>query len=327
MAICFRINASTPDNICANSSAKDPTTGTLLGGEALEIGAGFLGPYEAYLLSKAAKKGIKDLKTKPATEADEKIDSARRDILKTGAVMTGGAVLYPTAKKLGMFDDLAKGVKAARVLPKVKGMPTWFNPLVTKMEREGLDITSDVIKLKKLEYEKLGYSSDAGGIEVVQAKKLEIPVIGKKEPEIVKMIEYKNGDILIESNTSGGAFNSSFDLYYNSPKEIIDETTKKKITRPGDFVIFEDRPQYVSPQFYGDDALELERMEIKIDDSISDLEKLEEIGTGKKPNLEKIKKRKENKEYVEKNPRSDADSRLPDPDPDYDYGSYIKEND
>ena len=33
------------------------------------------------------------------------------------------------------------------------------------------------------------------------------------------------------------------------------------------------------------------------------------------------------KEYVEKNPRSDADSRLPDPDQDYYYGSYIKEND
>ena len=304
---------------------KNPTTGTLFAGETAEIAGSVMDPFLAYGLAKGAIKGTK---AKPPTAAvEEKIDPTRRDILKTGAVMGGGALLYPTAKKLGMFDELAKGAKAIRVLPKVKGMPVWFNPLVTRMEREGLDITSEVIKLKKLEYEKLGYSSDAGGIEVVQAKKLEIPVIGKKEPEIVKMIEYKNGDILIESNTSGGAFNSSFDLYYNSPKEIIDETTKKKITRPGDFVIFEDRPQYVSPQFYGDDALELERMEIKIDDSISDLEKLEEIGTGKKPNLEKIKKRKENKEYVEKNPRDDADSRLPEPEPDYDRGSYIKDND
>jgi hypothetical protein len=31
---------------------------------------------------------------------DETIDPTRRDILKTGAVMGGGALLYPTAKKV-----------------------------------------------------------------------------------------------------------------------------------------------------------------------------------------------------------------------------------
>lgn len=253
------------------------------------------------------------------------IDPTRRDILKTGAAITGGAMAYPLAKKISLLEEAGKGVKAARILPKVKGMPEWFSPLVTRIEREGLDITSEVIKSKKLEYEKFGRTSDAGGIEVVQAKKLEIPGINKKEPEFVKMIEYKNGDILIESNTSGGAFNSSFDLYYNSPKEILEPTYKKnaegkyivtgqkKITRPGDFIVFEDRPQYASSNSYYDDALELEKIELKVDDAISDLEKLEEIGTGKKPNLEKVKKRKEYKDYAEKNPREDADSRLPDP--------------
>ena len=297
---------------------KNPTTGTLLAGEAAEIAGSVMDPFLAYGLAKGA---IKSAKPKPSTTVvDETIDPTRRDILKTGAVMGGGALLYPTAKKLGMFDELAKGARAARVLPTVKGMPEWFSPLVSRIEREGLDITSQAKNAQKLEYEKLGkIPSNAADLEIVQSKKLEIPVPGKKEPETITITEYKNGNIFVESNISGGAFDKPFDLYYTSPKEIIDETTKKKITKPGDFVVLEDRPQYASPKVYYDDTLELEQIELKIDDAISDLEGLEKIATGKKPKPEQIKKRKENKEYVEKNPRDDADSRVPEPDTDYGY--------
>jgi hypothetical protein len=292
---------------------KDPTTGTLMGGEALEIAGSFLGPLEIYQLMKGARTPKALEKRLSTIKIDETIDPTRRDILKTGAVMGTGALLYPTAKKIGMFDELAKGARAARVLPAVKGMPEWFSPLVTRIEKEGLDITSEISKLNKSIY------AGAKSKEVTQAKKLEIPVAGKKEPEIITMTEYKNGDVLIESNISGGAFDKPFDLYYTSPKEIIDETTKKKITKPGNFVVLEDRPQYASPKVYYDDTLELEQIELKIDDAISDLEGLEKIATGKKPKPEQIKKRKENKEYVEKNPRDDADSRVPEPDTDYGY--------
>jgi len=299
---------------------KDPTTGTLMGGEALEIAGSFLGPLEIYQLMKGAQTPKALEKRLSTIKIDEIIDPTRRDILKTGAVMGGGALLYPTAKKLGMFDELAKGARAARVLPAVKGMPEWFSPLVSRIEREGLDITSQAKNAQKLEYEKLGkIPSNAADLEIVQSKKLEIPVPGKKEPETITITEYKNGNIFVESNISGGAFDNPFDLYYTSPKEIIDETTKKKITKPGDFVVLEDRPQYASPKVYYDDTLELEQIELKIDDAISDLEGLEKIATGKKPKPEQIKKRKENKEYVEKNPRDDADSRVPEPDTDYGY--------
>jgi hypothetical protein len=297
---------------------KNPTTGTLLAGETAEIAGSVMDPFLAYGLAKGAIKGTKA--KPPTTAVDETIDPTRRDILKTGAVMGGGALLYPTAKKLGMFDELAKGARAARVLPAVKGMPEWFSPLVSRIEREGLDITSQAKNAQKLEYEKLGkIPSNAADLEIVQSKKLEIPVPGKKELETITITEYKNGNIFVESNISGGAFDNPFDLYYTSPKEIIDETTKKKITKPGDFVVLEDRPQYASPKVYYDDTLELEQIELKIDDAISDLEKLEKIATGKKPKPEQIKKRKENKEYVEKNPRDDADSRVPEPDTDYGY--------
>jgi hypothetical protein len=297
---------------------KNPTTGTLLAGETAEIAGSVMDPFLAYGLAKGAIKGTKA--KPPTTAVDETINPTRRDILKTGAVMGGGALLYPTAKKLGMFDELAKGARAARVLPAVKGMPEWFSPLVSRIEREGLDITSQAKNAQKLEYEKLGkIPSNAADLEIVQSKKLEIPVPGKKELETITITEYKNGNIFVESNISGGAFDNPFDLYYTSPKEIIDETTKKKITKPGDFVVLEDRPQYASPKVYYDDTLELEQIELKIDDAISDLEGLEKIATGKKPKPEQIKKRKENKEYVEKNPRDDADSRVPEPDTDYGY--------
>ena len=148
---------------------KNPTTGTLLAGETAEIAGSVMDPFLAYGLAKGAIKGTKA--KPPTTAVDETIDPTRRDILKTGAVMGGGALLYPTAKKLGMFDELAKGARAARVLPAVKGMPEWFSPLVTRIEREGLDITSEISELNKSIY------AGAKSKEVAQAKKLEIPVI------------------------------------------------------------------------------------------------------------------------------------------------------
>ena len=302
---------------------KGATTGTLIAGDVAEIAGSVADPFLVYGLTKGAIKGTKA--KPPTTAVDETIDPTRRDILKTGAVMGGGALLYPTAKKIGMFDELAKAAKVARVLPAAKGMPEWFSPLVSRIENKGLDITAQAKKAQKLDFEKRPISN-AKDFEIIQSKKIELSTTGKK-PEIITMTEYKNGTIHIESDISGGAFDKPFDLYYTSPKEIIDETTKKKITKPGDFTVLEDRPQYASPKFYYDDSLELEPIELKIDDAISDLERLEKIATGKKPNSEQIKKRKEKKEYVEKNPREDADSRAPEPEPDYDKGSYIIEND
>ena len=69
----------------------------------------------------------------------------RRDILKTGAVMGTGAMLYPTAKKLGMFDNIVK--TAAKKAPFVNivrplgatetQFPEWFPSLVNRLRKEG----------------------------------------------------------------------------------------------------------------------------------------------------------------------------------------------
>jgi hypothetical protein len=311
---------------------KDPTTGTLMGGEALEIAGSFLGPLEIYQLMKGAQTP-KALEKKLSTiKIDEKIDPTRRDILKTGAVMGGGALLYPTAKKLGMFDELAKAAKVARVLPAAKGMPEWFSPLVSRIENKGLDITSQARKAQKLEYEKRPISN-AKDFEIAQSRKIELPVEGKK-PEIITMTEYKNGTIHIESNY-GGAFDSPYDLYYSPPREVTELKyvrdkegnyvrdiegkaiqEKVKVKKDGEFTVVEQRP-FFNPKYEGDDALELEYIERNFDDSISDVEKLEEFATGKKVDPKKNKKRKEYKKYAEENPSDDAASRAPDEDRSY----------
>jgi hypothetical protein len=134
------------------NTPKGATTGTLIAGDVAEIAGSVADPFLVYGLAKGAIKGAKP--KPPTTAVDETIDPTRRDILKTGAVMGTGAVLYPTAKKLGMFDELAKGARAARVLPAVKGMPEWFSPLISRIEKEGLDLTSQAKNAQKLEYEK-----------------------------------------------------------------------------------------------------------------------------------------------------------------------------
>jgi len=304
------------------NTPKDPTTGTLLAGDVAEIAGSVADPFLAYGLAKGAIKGTKA--KPPTTAVDETIDPTRRDILKTGAVMGGGALLYPTAKKLGMFDELAKGAKVARVLPAVKGMPEWFSPLISRIEKEGVDVISQAKEAQKLEYKKMRIPpSNAADREIVQSRKIEIPVAGKKEPDILVMTEYKNGDILIEADTYGGAFDSPVELYYSAPKEISEPiytrntegkyvvTGQKKIQKEGEFVVYEDRP-YNAARYPFDDAIELERSEVSLNEAISDLERIEKIATGKKIDPKRIKEREEFRKYVEENPMDDVVNRYGD---------------
>jgi len=300
---------------------KDPTTGTLLAGDVAEIAGSVADPFLAYGLAKGAIKGTKA--KPPTTAVDEKIDPTRRDILKTGAVMGGGALLYPTAKKIGMFDELAKGTKAARVLPAVKGMPEWFSPLISRIEKEGVDVISQAKEAQKLEYKRMkGPPSNAADYEIIQSRKIEIPVAGKKEPDILVMTEYKNGDVLIEADTYGGAFDSPVELYYSAPKEVTDTKytrdkdgvlygTPVKVKKEGEFVVYEDRP-YNAARYPFDDAIELERSEVSLNEAISDLERIEKIATGKRIDPKRVKEREATRKFVEENPMDDVVNRYGD---------------
>jgi len=143
---------------------KGATTGTLIAGDVAEIAGSVADPFLAYGLAKGAIKGTKA--KPPTTAVDETIDPTRRDILKTGAVMGGGALLYPTAKKIGMFDELAKAIpKKAPFVNIVRPLgatetqfPEWFPSLVNRLRKEGnmkpIYATKEV-PLTKEEYLKL----------------------------------------------------------------------------------------------------------------------------------------------------------------------------
>jgi hypothetical protein len=105
-----------------------PTTGTLLAGDVAEVAGSVLDPFLAYGIVKGATSA---LKTKAPVVIEETIDPTRRDLLKMGAVITGGAIAYPTAKKLGLLDTSVKVAKtgnAVRIATSgvVDNMPEFF---------------------------------------------------------------------------------------------------------------------------------------------------------------------------------------------------------
>jgi hypothetical protein len=271
---------------------KGATTGTLLAGDVAEIAGSFADPFLAYGIVKGV---TRPSKTKGILSMEE-IDPTRRDILKTGAIIGAGAALYPTAKKLGIFEELTKGTKVtARILPKVPGMPEWFPSLISKIEKEGVDV------IRKLE----------GKDNLVYVKKIEIPVTGKKDPETIFMTRYPDGTIEINTNIKGGAYDEPFELYYKPPKTRVDEKTGKVIEEPGNFSVIEQRPK-PDPNDLGNYEFDYEM--VSKNEALSDIEKLESFSTGKVKNLKEAEKRATQRKNYFDSPYDDISNRYPEPD-------------
>ena len=217
----------------------------------------------------------------------------KRDFLK---LMGTGLAALPMAGKL--FKEGAPEIKAvakniARTLPKVKGMPEWFTPLVNKIMKEGKDISPKASRLEDLEI----------------VKKLEITT-AKGESEVITLTQNKTtGEISIESKT-GGVADSPFELNYRPPKSDINLNTGKQIKDPGDFSVIENRPK---PDYNNPGKVEFDYDHFHIDDAHSNIEKLEEIATGKIKDLEKADQRLKNKQRTESHPYEDIMDRYPDP--------------
>jgi hypothetical protein len=127
---------------------KGATTGTLLAGDVAEIAGSILDPFLAYGIIKGA---LNTSKTKAPIKMEEKIDPTRRDILKTGAILTGGAIVYPTAKKLGLLDTSITATKTANAVriatnPVVDNMPEFFPYLSEFSRRKGKIVGKDYIR-------------------------------------------------------------------------------------------------------------------------------------------------------------------------------------
>ncbi len=86
----------------------------------------------------------------------------RRGFLK----FLAGAAAAPLVYKAVKGKKILQAAKVAtKVLPKVEGMPEWFNPLVTRIMNEGVDISPKVTRVE----------------EMVKVKRLEVPVPGEKK--------------------------------------------------------------------------------------------------------------------------------------------------
>jgi hypothetical protein len=135
---------------------KGATTGTLLAGDVTEIAGSIIDPFLAYGIIKGA---TTTAKTKAPITIEEKIDPTRRDILKTGAVLTGGAIMYPTAKKLGLLDASIKATKTANAVrvatnPIVDNMPEFFPYLSEFSRRRGKIIGEDYMRSGMTEFKR-----------------------------------------------------------------------------------------------------------------------------------------------------------------------------
>jgi len=135
---------------------KNPTTGTLLAGETAEIAGSVLDPFLAYGIVKGATNA---LKTKAPVVIEETIDPTRRDLLKMGAVITGGAIAYPTAKKLGLLDTSVKVAKtgnAVRIATSgvVNNMPEFFPYLSEFSLARGKVIGQDYMRSGMTEFKR-----------------------------------------------------------------------------------------------------------------------------------------------------------------------------
>jgi len=135
---------------------KNPTTGTLFAGETAEIAGSFMDPFLAYGIVKGATGA---LKTKAPVVIEETVDPTRRDLLKMGAVITGGAIAYPTAKKLGLLETgvkVAKTGNAVRIATHgvVDNMPEFFPYLSEFSLAKGKVIGQDYMRSGMTEFKR-----------------------------------------------------------------------------------------------------------------------------------------------------------------------------
>jgi len=216
----------------------------------------------------------------------------RRTLLK----IMGGIAALPALGK-ALKGTGIKAIKAAgKILPKVSGMPEWFNPLVNKIMKEGKDISPKVSRVEDMEI----------------IKKLEIPS-ATGESEVITLTQNKaTGSISIESNI-GGVADSPFEISYTPPKTDINIQTGEPVKYPGDFYVLENRPK---PDYNSLGKVEFDYDTFDINSAYSDLERLEKIGTGKIKDVKKIEQRAAGRKKVENDPYDDVMDRYPDPNPD-----------
>ena len=197
--------------------------------------------------------------------------------------------------RIGKIAPEVKALRAAKLIPKVSGMPEWFPSLVAKIEKEGKYL-----------------GKDTGLVDNLRIKELTIQSKTEKgASEVYTMIQHPNGDIVIEANVKGGAFDAPFELHYTPPSSDINEATGKVINYPGDFSIMENRPRSTARSHHDADY-EIDYDLVPHEQAISDIERVEQVATGKRVDPKRIEQRTAARKYIEENPYEDIVNRYGD---------------
>jgi hypothetical protein len=227
-------------------------------------------------------------------------DPTKRKFIKGAGVVGALGVAAKYAPEL--FTTIKKAAKGAgKILPKVTGMPEWFPSLVAKIEKEGKYMNKDTGLADNLKIKQL----------TIQSK------TEKGASEVYTMIQHPNGDIVIEANVKGGAFDAPFELHYKPPKTDMDVTTGTPIKEPGEFNVMENRPRSTAASHHDADY-EIDYDLVSYDQAISDVERAERVATGKRIDPRKVQKREAARKYVEENPYDDIVNRYGDSEIEYD---------
>ena len=323
--------ASLPFANIASQAVSNPTLQKILSlglparavGALTPIGLTAIGATTAYQGIKSLKEEIErrsllSPEQRQQEDIDREVESGR--LAETGQFAIGGRVGFkdgpkdPTKRKfikgagvvgaLGvaakyapdLFTTIKQSAKSAgKILPKVTGMPEWFPSLVARIEKQGK------------------YMSEGTGLEDnLKIKQLTIPSkTGKGGDEIYTMIQHSNGDIVIEANVKGGAFDAPFELHYKPPKTDIDVTTGTPIKEPGEFNVMENRPKSTAASHHDADY-EIDYDLVSYDQAISDVERAERVATGKRIHPKRVQEREAARKYVEENPYDDIVNRYGD---------------
>ena len=273
-----------------------PTKGMLDIGDVANFAGTFVGPGEISNMAKAGKKGIQSLGTKVmGEEIAPLMDPAKRDTLKIGA----GIVAAPIIADFVKLKGTTKALRAAKLIPKVSGMPEWFPSLVAKIEKEGKYL-----------------GKDTGLVDNLRIKELTIQSKTEKgASEVYTMTEYPDGKIEIHANIKGGAYGQPFELHYTPPKTDIHVETGEPVKYPGDFSIVEQRPR---PDPNDPGRWEFDWEDVSKEEAISDIDRVEQVTTGKIANQKAAQRRAAQRKNYDNTPYEDISNRYPDPDvPDY----------
>tara|TARA_R100001443_G_scaffold20114_1_gene32026 strand:+ start:290 stop:1483 length:1194 start_codon:yes stop_codon:yes gene_type:complete len=241
--------------------------------------------------NKRAAKKLKD-KKKKKDDPEEKADGGRigfkdgmnrRSFLK----IMGGLAAIPVVGKFFKLAKTAKGIKSVPIVEtaEVAGKPAWFDALVNKVIREGDDMTKQFATKER---------------EIVHVKKLD-------EDTTVRVTqELDEGAVRVEYESPDNVFGDQVNLEYKKP--LPDEGAPNP---RAEFTTAESGPvgRQQSPDDYDIEIDEVGGS--SIEDLTSDVSKLKEYATGKKPTMKEIVQNKKRKDKAA-NISNDSEAQMDD---------------